>query len=480
MRHKKNIIRRQLLIETIADGGAGLARQDGKVIFVERAVPGDVVDVQITRKKSDYEQGSVLQYHTYSPKRVQPFCQHFGICGGCTWQQVAYETQLEFKQQLISDAFRRIGKLTELPPLEKIIPSPFDRYYRNKLEYTFSNKRWFTQDEMPQQAIAEENENPEKPLQHTQPNALGFHVPGRFDKILNIEHCYLQPSPSNDIRLAIRAYALQHQFTFYDLKNHTGYVRNIVIRTAGNTQCMVIVIVAEDRPDLLFPLLHHLENTFPEITSLHYSINKKVNDFLYDLNIVHFSGETHITEIIEHIRYQLGPKSFFQTNPLQAATLYSIALQFAELKADDIVYDFYTGLGSIALLAAGSCKKVVGVETVDAAIEDAKFNAAQNNITNCEFICGDMAKILTDEFIQTHGKANTVITDPPRTGMHKDVVMQLLQLAPQRIVYVSCNPVTQARDIQLLSEKYTVSKLQPVDMFPQTYHTENVALLLLK
>ncbi|MBC8046453.1 MAG: 23S rRNA (uracil(1939)-C(5))-methyltransferase RlmD [Fimbriimonadaceae bacterium] len=479
MRNKKNIIRTNLTIETIADGGVGLARQEGKVIFVEKTIPGDIVDVQITRKRSDYEQGYVLHYHTYSTLRVQPFCEHFGICGGCTWQQVSYETQLEFKQQLVADAFRRIGKFTELPPIEKILASQFDKYYRNKLEFTFSNKRWFTEKEIRHDEI--DIKHPEEyPIKTLQPNALGFHIPGRFDKILNIEYCYLQPAPSNEIRLATRAYALLNHIEFYDLKNHTGYFRNIIIRTTTGGECMVIVLVADNKPDILFPFLQHLKETFSEITSLYYSINTKVNDYLYDLDVIHFSGTVHITEKIDSINYRLGPKSFFQTNPTQAKILYHIALQFADLKKEDIVYDFYTGLGSIALLAAGNCKKVIGVENIAAAIEDAKFNAAQNNILNCEFICGDMAKIFNDDFIVQQGKADVVITDPPRSGMHKDVVEQLLKLSPQKIVYVSCNPVTQARDIQLLSEKYTVIKLQPVDMFPQTYHAENVALLHLK
>ncbi|MFN0276074.1 MAG: 23S rRNA (uracil(1939)-C(5))-methyltransferase RlmD [Chitinophagales bacterium] len=480
MRSKKNKIRTALTVEAIADGGVGLARHEGKVIFVEKAIPGDVVDVQITRKRSDYEQGFILHYHTYSNLRIQPFCDHFGVCGGCTWQQVSYDTQLTFKQQLVSDAFRRIRKFTELPPLEKILPSPYEKYYRNKLEFTFSNKRWFTIDELSLQPV-ENVQHPEQNLEKkTQTNALGFHVPGRFDKVLNIEYCYLQAAPSNEIRLATRAYALLHRLTFYDLKEHTGFFRNIIIRTTTTGECMLIMIVADDKPEVVIPFMQHMQTTFPEITSLYYSINKKRNDFLYDLEMTHFAGATHITEQIENVKYCLGPKSFFQTNPEQAKVLYAKTLEFADLKKEDIVFDFYTGLGSIALLAAGKCKKVVGVENVEAAIADAKYNAAENGIANCEFIFGDMAMIFNDEFIAVHGKADVVITDPPRTGMHKDVVQQLISLTPRKIVYVSCNPVTQARDIQLLSEKYVVKKLQPIDMFPQTYHTENIALLELK
>lgn len=479
MRNKKNKIRTELKIEAIADGGVGLARHEGKIIFVDKAIPGDVVDVQITRKRSDYEQGYILHHHTYSALRTHPFCNHFGVCGGCTWQQVSYETQLDFKQQLVSDAFRRIGKFTELPPLENILPSPFEKYYRNKLEFTFSNKRWFTADELQLQPV-ENVQHPEENMKNTtHTNALGFHVPGRFDKVLNIEYCYLQPAPSNEIRLAVRAYALLHALPFYDLREHTGFFRNIIIRTTTTGDSMLIAIFAEDNKTEITAFLKHMQTVFPEITSVYYSVNTKLNDFLYDLDMVHFSGTTHITEQIENVKYKLGPKSFFQTNPEQAKVLYAKTLEFAQLHADDIVYDFYTGLGSIALLAAGTCKKVIGVENVEAAIADAKYNASQNNISNCEFICGDMAKIFNDDFIQQHGRADVVITDPPRTGMHKDVVQQLLNLAPQKIVYVSCNPVTQARDIQLLSEKYKVVKLQPVDMFPQTYHVENIALLQL-
>lgn len=479
MRKKKQKLRTGLHIETIADGGIGLARQDGKVIFVEKTIPGDVVDVQITKTRSDYEQGFVLQYHTYSEKRIQPFCDHFGVCGGCTWQQVSYDTQLHFKQQLVEDAFRRIGKFIEMPSIEKILPSPYEKYYRNKLEFTFSNKRWFTEAELKYTTV--ENLDAEEFAQKKlQPNALGFHVPGRFDKILNIEYCYLQPAPSNEIRLAARAYALLHGIEFYDLKAHTGFFRNMIVRTSSQGECMLIMIVADDKPEITIPFMQHLQIIFPEITSLYYSINKKLNDFLYDLEMIHFGGNKFITEQIEHISYQLGPKSFFQTNPEQAKRLYATALSLAELDKDDLVYDFYTGLGSIALQAAAFCKHVIGIENVEAAIEDAQKNAKENGINNCKFICGDIAKVFDEEFINEYGKAQVVITDPPRSGMHKDVVMQLLTLEPEKIVYVSCNPVTQARDIHLLSEKYELKVLQPVDMFPQTYHVETVALLHLK
>jgi 23S rRNA (uracil1939-C5)-methyltransferase len=477
MHVKKSRIREGLVIETIADGGMGLARVDGKVIFVEKTIPGDVVDVQITRKRSDYEQGFVLQFQSYSDQRIQPFCAHFGTCGGCTWQQVSYQTQLAFKQQLVVDAFRRIGKVTQLPPLESIIASPFDKYYRNKLEFTFSNKRWFTDAELklhPLSDVQHPEVGVEKKLRS---QGLGFHVPGKFDKVLDIHYCYLQPAPSNEIRMATRAYALLHEIPFFDLRAQTGFFRNIIIRTTTSGHCMLIVIVADDKPELLKPFLEHMLATFPEISSLYYTINQKKNDFLYDLEMQHFAGSQYITETLGGITYHLGPKSFFQTNPMQAGALYTKALELAALCKDDIVYDFYTGIGSIALLAAAKCKHVVGVENVQAAIDDAQYNARQNNIDNCTFVCGDITKVFNEEFINKYGKADVVITDPPRSGMHKDVVQQLIGLSPRAIVYISCNPVTQARDIQMLSEKYNITLLQPVDMFPQTYHVENIALL---
>ena len=467
MRKRKQYkILENITITQIADQGIGIGRIEGKVIMAENTIPGDVIDLQITKGKSDYAIGYAAKFHEYSKLRVIPFCEHFGVCGGCTWQNVSYETQLEFKTQLVQDAFRRIGKIESLEILP-VLSAPFDKYYRNKLEFTFTNSGYvagrFSRDEIIEK----------KP-------ALGFHVRKEFAHVFDIKHCYLQPYPSNEIRLALKAYATVHQLSFYDLRNQSGYLRNVIVKNTLTNGLMVILVVAENKPDLLIPLLQHLSSTFPEITSLYYCINQKNNDSTYDQEMILFAGDKFITEQIDNIKYNLGPKSFFQTNITQAVNLYHIALEYADLKKEDIVYDFYTGLGSIALLAAVHCKKVIGVESVEAAVEDAKMNAEANNINNCTFIYGDMAKVFDNDFINTYGRANVVITDPPRVGMHKDVCLKLLELEPEKIVYVSCNPVTQARDIQILSDKYEVIKLQPVDMFPQTYHVENVALLHLK
>jgi len=466
-KHRKKI-REQVLIESIADGGVGMGRVNGKVIFAEQLVPGDVADIQVTRKRNDYEIGYATSIHTYSPLRIQPFCDHFFVCGGCTWQHVSYDTQLGFKQQLVADAMRRIGKFVELPPPETIIPSETDKYYRNKLEFTFTHAGYIDDPDFSNEQQAEKVP------------ALGFHVRSQFANVFDIRHCYLQPSLSNEIRLAVKTYGLMHKLPFYDLRNHTGYLRNLIIRNTSTGHLMVILSVAQEKDEWLFPLLDHLRTTFPEITSLYYCINPKRNDVIYDLDVILYHGNKYMIEQIDHIKYHLGPRAFFQTNTGQAKTLYHIALQFAGLEKEDILYDFYTGIGSIALLAAHQCKKVIGVELIEAAIEDARMNAEANEIRNCEFIAGDMVKIFTDEFITTHGKADVVITDPPRAGMHKDVCIKLLGLSPRKIVYVSCNPVTQARDMQILAEKYEVVKLQPIDMFPQTYHVENVALLVRK
>ncbi len=466
MRNNKKIkIIENITITQIADQGVGIGRVDGKIIFAENTIPGDLIDVQVTKGKSDYAQGFPVKFHELSQLRVQPFCEHFGVCGGCTWQNVSYETQLDFKTQLVKDAFRRIGKVeSDILP---ILASPFDKYYRNKMEFTFTDAGYvegnFTRDQFIDK----------KP-------ALGLHVRKKFAHVFDIKHCYLQPFPSNEIRLAIRGYALIHQVPFFNLINKTGYLRNLIIRNTLTGGLMVILVVAKNDAEILLPLLNHVHQTFPEITSFYYCINKKDNDTIYDQDLILFGGNSFITEQINHIQYNLGPKSFFQTNIAQAINLYNITLEYAGLQPDDIVYDFYTGLGSLALLAAEKCKKVIGVENVEAAVADARMNAELNNITNCEFVCGDMAKIFDTEFINTHGKANVVITDPPRAGMHKDVCLKLLELEPEKIIYVSCNPVTQARDIQLLSEKYEIIKLQPVDMFPQTYHVESVALLELR
>lgn len=465
MRKKKLKTFYRLAIESVADKGYGIARYEGKVVFVEKTIPGDVVDVRIQKNKTDYAMGFPEMFHTLSPLRIPAFCTHFGICGGCTWQNISYITQLQLKKQLVEDAFRRIGKVVDLPNLPDVIASPYEKYYRNKLEFTFSQNRWLTKEEMD---ISSENLNR---------NALGFHIPRKFDKILDIQHCYLQPALSNEIRLAIKSYGIIHGLEFYNLNTHAGFLRNVIIRNTSLQQLMVIVIVAQYNEPLITKLMRHLHQTFPEITSLHYVVNDKMNDTIYDLPIHHFAGEQFITEQIENIQYRLGPKSFFQTNTEQAKNLYKIAIEMAGLQETDLVFDLYTGLGSIALLMADKCRKVVGVETVESAVEDARLNASINGIDNCEFVCGNMDKMFNQDFVVKYGSPDVIITDPPRAGMHKDVVTQILALAPKRIVYISCNPATQARDIQLLSAKYRVAQLQPVDMFPHTFHIENIALL---
>lgn len=464
-KRRRNIIFEQLEITGVADKGLGMARLDGKVVFVEKTIPGDVVDVRVQKNKSDYAMGYPIVFHKQSEKRIAAFCDHFGICGGCTWQNIDYKTQLQFKKQLVDDAFRRIGKQMELPQLPEVLPSPFEKYYRNKLEFTFSDSRWLTAEEM--------DTAPElKDL-----SALGFHIPKKFDKILDIKHCYLQPALSNEIRLALKSYGIIHQLEFYNLRTHTGFLRNVIIRNTAQHQIMVIIIVAQNDEAEIKKLMQHMQVTFPEITSLYYVVNTKMNDTIYDLDMHHFSGDTFITEQIENIQYRLGPKSFFQTNTEQAKQLYHRTIEMAGLQKSDLVYDLYSGLGSIALLMADKCRQVIGVETVPTAVEDAKANAQLNGIDNCTFVCGNMDTMFDTAFVETYGRPDVIITDPPRAGMHKDVVMQLLMLEPRTIVYVSCNPATQARDIQLLSEKYDVTQLQPVDMFPHTFHIENIALL---
>ena len=465
MARNRKKIHTHVLIESVANSGTAFGRVEGKVVFTEGVVPGDVVDIQVARKRNGYDTGYVTQFHTYSKLRIEPFCSHFAICGGCTWQNVEYETQLQFKQQLVDDAFRLLKRTPGFPDILPIIPSPYDRYYRNKMEYTFTNGAYVYDPD-----YDKTNPPAKKP-------GCGFHVKGQFANVFDIDRCYLQASLSNEIRQSVKSYALMHGFPFYDLRNQTGYMRNLIIRNTSLNHLMVILVVAEDKPEQLLPMMQHIQQTFPEITSLYYCINTKKNDIIYDIDVTLFSGEPYMIEEIDGVRYQLGPRAFFQTNTEQARNLYRKTLELAALKPEDEVYDLYTGLGSIALLAAKQCRKVVGVELVEAAIEDARRNAALNNISNCHFYAGDMAKIFTDDFIAANGRANVVITDPPRAGMHKDVCEQLLKLAPEKIVYVSCNPVTQARDIQLLINNYNVKLLQPFDQFPQTYHVENIALL---
>ena len=470
---RKKPILEQVRVEGIAAEGKALARVDDKVVFVPGVAPGDVVDIRITRKKKSFMEGVAVHFHEYSKDRVEPFCEYFGTCGGCKWQHLPYPLQLKFKQQQVVDNMERIAKV-ELPEIQSIIGSKNDILYRNKLEFTFSDTRWLTKDEI---------ENSDA----LNRNGLGFHIPGRFDKVLDIEKCHLQEEPSNKIRNWLRAYAIKNGLPFYNLKTHEGYLRIAIIRTATSGQSMVILQVAQDKPEWLTPLLDALIAEFPEVTSLNYVINNKRNETFHDLPVHNYSGEPFIEEYMtiqenkpEKLIFQIGPKSFYQTNSTQAYELYKIARSYAGLTGSELVYDLYTGTGTIANFVAHQAKKVIGLEYVEAAIEDAKINSSINKITNTDFYAGDIKDLLNEAFINNHGKPDVIISDPPRAGMHPDVIKMLLRVAAPRIVYVSCNPATQARDLALLDEKYKVVKLQPVDMFPQTHHVENVALLELK
>ena len=459
----------------IADAGAegmAVARVDGLVVFVPFVVPGDVVDIQLYKKKKNYAEGRAVKFHTLSPLRVDPVCPHFGVCGGCKWQTMSYSAQLEAKQRQVRDNLARLGGV-DCSAMRPICGSEQIYYYRNKLEFTFSNRAWRTQEQL---AAGEGN----------QWGALGFHIPQLFDKVLPIEHCALQAEPSNAIRLAVRDYALEHGLTCYDIRNHTGFLRNLVIRCSSTGAWMVIVIVAEDDNSRLFPLLDMLRDRFPQITSLQYIINTKLNDSYSDLDVVTYNGLDHIEECMEgykagrELRFIINPKSFYQTNSRQAQRLYSFVAEFAELQPTDTLYDLYTGTGTIAIFLADKCRKVVGIEYVEEAIADARVNARLNGFDNTVFYAGDMAKVLTADFVAANGRPDVVVTDPPRAGMHEKVVAQLLEAAPRKIVYVSCNPATQARDLQLLAARYDVRRIQPVDMFPHTQHVENVAELILR
>ena len=461
---------------TIADAGAegkAVAKVNGLVVFVPFVVPGDVVDIQLTKKKKSYAEGRAIRFHHYSEARVEPSCPHFGICGGCKWQTLNYGAQLEAKQRQVRDNLERLGNVN-CSGMRSICGSDNIYYYRNKLEFTFSTKAWRT---------AEEIASGEPLNSH---GALGFHIPQLFDKVLPIEHCALQADPSNDIRLAVSRFAEENQLEYYDIRNHTGFLRNLVIRNTTLGHWMVIVIVAQDDPMCLFPLLDMLSERFPQITSLQYIVNTKFNDSYGDLQVVTYRGTDHIEEQMEGynggrpLRFIINPKSFYQTNSAQAQRLYSFVAELAELQPTDTLYDLYTGTGTIALFLADKCRQVVGIEYVEEAIADAKANARLNGFDNTRFYAGDMAQVLTPEFIAANGRPDVVVTDPPRAGMHEKVVAQLLATAPRKIVYVSCNPATQARDLQLLAERYTVRRIQPVDMFPHTQHVENIAELVLK
>jgi 23S rRNA (uracil1939-C5)-methyltransferase len=462
----KGKILQGLEVIDMADEGRALARYEGLVVFIDKAVPGDVVDVRIRKKHSSYLEAEVVELVEPSPHRITAFCAHFGTCGGCKWQYLDYSAQLQYKQKQVVDALTRLGRL-EKPPVLPIMGSELTRHYRNKLDYTFADKKWLTRDEYTDR-------------DQTGGPALGFHIPGRFDKVLDIDTCYLQPEPSNRIRLAVRDYAIEHQLPFMSLRNKAGMMRGLIIRNTLAGGLMVIVMVYEDRREELLGLLEHLAQRFPEITSLLYVINPKANDTFHDLEVHCYKGDSFITEEMEGLQFRIGPKSFFQTNPTQTLQLYRLAREYAQLKGTETVYDLYTGTGTIAQFVARSATKVVGIEYVKDAIADAEVNARLNGIGNTVFYAGDMKELLTDELFRKEGSPDVIITDPPRAGMHFDVVERLLQSNCPRIVYVSCNPATQARDIEMLSAKYDLIKAQPVDMFPHTAHVECVALLELR
>ncbi|MCB9018561.1 MAG: 23S rRNA (uracil(1939)-C(5))-methyltransferase RlmD [Paludibacteraceae bacterium] len=454
-------------ITDVAAEGKAIAKKDNMVIFTQYVVPGDVVDLQITRKKNSYMEGRVVKIHKYSDKRCEAICKHYGVCGGCKWQILPYEEQLRHKQDQIINNLTRIGKV-ELPEIMPILGSEKTLYYRNKLEFTFSNKKWLTEEAI---QSGEKFDNM---------NALGFHIPGMFDKVLDIEECFLQENISNEIRNEIRDFALQNEMPFYDIRNREGLLRNIIIRTASTGEIMLIVVFFKDEQESREKLLGHIAEKFPQITALLYIINEKCNDTITDQETIVFKGRDYIFEEMEGLKFKIGSKSFYQTNSKQAYELYKIARNFAGLTGNELVYDLYTGTGTIACFVSKMAKKVIGIEYVPEAIEDAKINAETNNIDNTLFYAGDMKDILTYDFIQQHGRPDTIITDPPRDGMHPDVVETILRAEPKKIVYVSCNPATQARDLNLLDKKYKVEAVQPVDMFPHTQHVENVVLLIKK
>ncbi len=457
------LIEQLTVIDAGAEGNA-VARYDNRVVFIPYAAPGDVVDVQVFRKRSSYMEARIVNIHKPSEYRIEPKCTHFGLCGGCRWQHMSYQTQLIFKQKQVADAFSRIGHL-QFPEIRPILGSSNEFYYRNKLEFTFSNRRWMVESEG-------EIDRSSRNL-----NGLGFHLPGMHDRILSIDHCYLQPEPSNKIRNWLNAFAKEQGFTFWNVKDWSGLLRNVVIRTANTGDLMVIVIFGEEDHESIHHIMTALTDQFPEITSAMTIINTKKNDVYNDLPASLFKGKPFIIEQMESLKYQVGPVSFYQTNSDQAYTLYKIARDFAALTGIENVYDLYTGTGTIANFVAKDAKKVTGIEYVESAVDDAKLNSRLNSIENTDFVAGDMAKVFNDEFVAKYGKPDVIITDPPRAGMHATVVEKILELGPDRIVYVSCNPATQARDLSLLDAKYKLIAVQPVDMFPHTHHVENVVLL---
>lgn len=469
---RKGDVIENIRVGTMAAEGKCVAKVDGLVIFLEGCAPGDLVNARLTKIKSSFLEGTVTDIVEYAPDRAEPFCIHFGLCGGCSWQHIQYETQLHYKQQQVIDNLQRLGGLT-LPEVTPIFPSANTRFYRNKLDYTFSAQRWLTWDEVEQVKAGKMDDEP----------ALGYHIPRKYDKVFDVNQCHLQPDPSNAIRLAAKDEAIRNNIPFFDLRKQIGFLRTLTIRTAITGEVMIILQVTYDKMEWIEKILRRLENDFPQITSFQYVINGKKNDTFNDLDIICWKGNPYITETMTRpdgageLQFRVGPKSFYQTNSQQAYHLYRFTALMANIQKDELVYDLYTGTGTIANFVAGQAKKVIGLEYVSAAIADAKTNSAINNISNTDFYSGDIKNLLNEDFLQQHGRPDVVITDPPRAGMHEDVCKMLLQAAPQRIVYVSCNAATQARDLKILSEQYDITAVQPVDMFPHTVHVENIVSL---
>ncbi len=467
MARKKHPVIENLLITDIAAEGVSIGRHDNYVIFVRGVIPGDIVDVQLTRTRKAYAESKLLKIVELSADRVEPFCSHFGKCGGCKWQMLPYEKQLHYKQKQVFDQLSRIGGLKDIN-LKAIIASEKDKFYRNKLEFTFANRRWL------------ETHEPEMDKDDRGLEGLGFHVQGMFDRIIDLETCYLQASPSNEIRNKIGEFTKSEGYDYYNSRSHEGMMRNLIVRTSSTGEIMVVVIFNKKDKDLIENLMKYIEVEFPQITSLQYVINPKFHDSIYDQEVILFAGRDFIYEEMDGLKFKIGPKSFFQTNTEQALVLYRKTLEFAAVMPDEIIYDLYTGTGTIANFVAKHCKKVVGIESVPEAIEDAKLNSEINNISNTAFFAGDMKDLLSADFILANGQPDTIILDPPRAGVHENVIKVMREAAPRKIVYVSCNPATQARDIALLSDMYEHVESQPVDMFPHTHHVENVTLLVKK
>lgn len=455
------VLERVEIISAAAEGKA-IAKVDGMVVFVPFAAPGDIADIKVVHKKKSFYEGRVLKIHKPSPQRSEPFCEHFALCGGCSWQHVSYEHQMEFKRQQVIDNFERIGKF-DFPEPAATLGSENITHYRNKLEYTFSNRRWLT--------------GPIQGEQETDMNGLGFHLPGLFDRILDINNCYLQPEPSNSIRLAAKAIAREHGFIFYDHRKREGFLRNLIVRNSSTGEFMVILVVNYNDEEKIALMLKKLGMMFPQITSLMYVVNTKLNDSLSDQEAILYKGQPFITEVMEDLQFRIGPLSFFQTNSSQALRLYQLARDMAGFTGAETVYDLYTGTGTIANFIARRAAKVIGIEYVEASVNDARENSKLNNIQNTVFVAGDMAKVLNSDFVVQYGSPDIVVSDPPRAGMHEKVVQMLLEMAPRKIVYISCNPSTQARDIAMMADQYKITRVQPVDMFPHTHHLENVVLM---